>query len=269
MITIGLQRKGDSGALRTVPGTGRALRGSEAALPCAAPADEIRVPGREYCPASGQTVERPEEFLRSVCIRELAGGGVGPRAPAFQWAVPSSGRLAGQPEAPAGRKLQRPVEQDSSGPRVPDGPLTSGESILREGCWRYGPSRKGSVSNLLRLHFSPTSASALRRLPRWQEMLLTKRNGHCVPQRVRGRGICLQIRSSLLLSCLLPCLSALPSTYKYSRLPLIIHSKREQNTGTLTTPSSSSSCLISFLPFPVENLPSTSQLTAIWRLPSC
>lgn len=103
MITIGLQRKGDSGALRTVLGTGRALRESEPALLCAAPADQARVTGREYCPDSCQTVERPVEFPCSVCIREFAGGGVGPRAPAFQWAAPSSGLLAGQPEAPAGR----------------------------------------------------------------------------------------------------------------------------------------------------------------------
>lgn len=42
----------------------------------------------------------------------------------------------------AGEACGAPGDLDSSGVEVPSGPLTSGESILREGCWEERPIMK-------------------------------------------------------------------------------------------------------------------------------
>lgn len=139
ILTIGLRAKGDSEALRIVPGPGRALQESEPPLLYTVLPHQIQVTGREHCPVSGK-IGSGLEFLCSICAGPW---GVDADGRSRLLSPPSGGwvgrQLSGEPEAPAGRKLQRPVESDSSGLQVPDGPLTSDESILREGCWRNGP----------------------------------------------------------------------------------------------------------------------------------
>lgn len=119
--------------------------------------------------------------------------------------------------------------------------------VVRASCGkvagRNSPLWKGSGNNLLRRHFSSTSEFALRRLPCWQEMLLTKRNSHH-PSEWEDRGICFQIKSSLLLLCLLPSLlfSQLIGILK----ALYLEQQKRTKQDTLTTPSSSSFYLLAF-----------------------
>lgn len=76
------------------------------------------------------------------------------------------------------------------------------------------------------------------------------------PGEWEDRSICFQIKSSLLLSYLLPSLFVFPSAYKYSQVILLsLTTKKEQN-KTLTTSSFSSYSFISspLLPFTAKLL---------------
>lgn len=66
ILTIGLRAKGDSEALRIVPGPGRALQESEPPLLYTMLPHQIQVTGREHCPVSGK-IGSGLEFLCSIC----------------------------------------------------------------------------------------------------------------------------------------------------------------------------------------------------------
>lgn len=66
---------------------------------------------------------------------------------------------------------------------------------------------------------------------------------------MKGQGVCFQIKSSLLLPCLLPSLSAFPSLMSTLKsLPLILNNKRQQNkTLLLLLPPPATMLSLSFL----------------------
>lgn len=104
------------------------------------------------------------------------------------------------------------------------------------------------------------------RLPCWQEMLLTQRNGQCVPQWGRGQGHLSAGEVITIAPCLLPSLAALPLLTCILK-SLLSFTAKENKTRPLTTPSLSST---TFSPFTVElkepPIKLSSLQSGLWRL---